>query len=49
MRHGDLPAPELEQLLTDDPERHLAGGPLHETCAGGERCDALCTCDGTAE
>ena len=43
MRHGVLPAPEPEQLLEPDPDVYLAGGPLHETCAGG--CDGLCECE----
>lgn len=45
-RHGELPAPQLEQLLGADPELYLAGGPLHDPCAGGEECAALCMCEG---
>lgn len=48
MRHGDLPAPDVEQLLDPDPEVHLAGGPLHDPCSGGEECEALCACEGAA-
>lgn len=45
MTHGSLPAPDLEQLLDPDPERFLAGGPLHDPCAGGEECEGLCVCE----
>ncbi len=42
MRHGSLPAPPVDVLLTDDPDVYLATGPLGlDNC----RCEALCTCD----
>jgi hypothetical protein len=43
--HGDLPAPNVEQLLEPDPEVYLAGGPLHDACKGGDECAAMCVCD----
>lgn len=42
MIHGQLPAPNVEQLLEPDPELYLAGGPLApDPC----ECEALCTCE----
>lgn len=42
MRHGDLPAPTVEQLLEPDPDIYLAGGPLApDDC----ECEGTCTCD----
>jgi hypothetical protein len=46
--HGDLPAPNVEQLLEPDPELYLAGGPAHDPCTGGAECDGLCVCDVSA-
>jgi hypothetical protein len=45
-RHGHLPPPPAEALLTDDPDLWLASGPLAPDLC---ECEALCECDKETE
>lgn len=44
VRHGGTVDVPVEALLADDYELQLVWAPLHETCAGGPECDAICHC-----